>query len=845
MQALSVRIPRLAALAVAMTSGAFVGIAVAQPVFRIAVMPDTQFYSANTTGTNGPFFAAQTQWIVDNAASRNIVFSTHLGDVVNTAGPVGAPSGEWLIAVPAMEILKNSTVPHSVLPGNHEWTNSGGSGSIEHYRVRFGDTSNYFAGKSWFLGFDPRGVNSAQRFTTPLGDFLHISMEWNAAAPAVSSDRPSATTSAIGWAQGIINANPNIPTIISTHNNVNTGGVRDAQGQQLFNQLVAPNNQVFLVLNGHYSGSITERLLSSTNNFGRPVYEMLTDYQARNRGGDGWMRLLEFDAPANQVRARTYTPLSDAVNGSPAGAEYNNVGRVEIDADSEFSLSVNFATRFVPVPPTPPTPPGPEAGTPMVLKRGVNGYAGTVDTEIRRNQAATNLSAQGYMHIDTDEGGTALQWPVHGLIRFDDLFGPGPNQVPGDKSVLGAKLRLYVHASRAFSDGSGFDVHRMLVNWSNTTTWNSAELSTRGTGIGVSPTAGLPTGFDTRWYEPGSNGFEALASADAVAGANTTSVNIPQGTWLELDVTRSLRAFQDGAPNYGWLLQALPNTTNATRVESAESELAGGFYPELVITSTRDAVQTRVFTQGIDTTIDQSSPTTANGASGSLVIDGGSDNASPASADQAALIRFTNIFGSAADQIPQGARIASATLKLNANINVANYDGSGFSAHRMLSDWSDASTWDSLAGGVTPDNVELALTPDDVGGYQRSASPWDITYLQAGRYQIDVTDSLRRWSAGNGNLDNRGWALLPLVNGTNAVIFESFEAGLPSTLRPELVVRFNIPCAPDFNGNGLGVDDIFDFLAAWFAGDIRADFNGNGLSVNDIFDFLAAWFAGC
>ncbi len=54
-------------------------------------------------------------------------------------------------------------------------------------------------------------------------------------------------------------------------------------------------------------------------------------------------------------------------------------------------------------------------------------------------------------------------------------------------------------------------------------------------------------------------------------------------------------------------------------------------------------------------------------------------------------------------------------------------------------------------------------------------------------------------------------------------------------------------CPADFNGSGtLTVQDIFDFLGAWFAGDARADFNHlTGLSVQDIFDFLAAWFAGC
>jgi hypothetical protein len=53
-------------------------------------------------------------------------------------------------------------------------------------------------------------------------------------------------------------------------------------------------------------------------------------------------------------------------------------------------------------------------------------------------------------------------------------------------------------------------------------------------------------------------------------------------------------------------------------------------------------------------------------------------------------------------------------------------------------------------------------------------------------------------------------------------------------------------CAGDFNRSGtLEVQDIFDFLNAWFGSDPAADFNGNGLSVQDIFDFLNAWFAGC
>ncbi len=54
-------------------------------------------------------------------------------------------------------------------------------------------------------------------------------------------------------------------------------------------------------------------------------------------------------------------------------------------------------------------------------------------------------------------------------------------------------------------------------------------------------------------------------------------------------------------------------------------------------------------------------------------------------------------------------------------------------------------------------------------------------------------------------------------------------------------------CPADFNCSGtLTVQDIFDFLAAYFGNDPSADFNASStITVQDIFDFLAAYFAGC
>lgn len=61
---------------------------------------------------------------------------------------------------------------------------------------------------------------------------------------------------------------------------------------------------------------------------------------------------------------------------------------------------------------------------------------------------------------------------------------------------------------------------------------------------------------------------------------------------------------------------------------------------------------------------------------------------------------------------------------------------------------------------------------------------------------------------------------------------------------PAIPARF---CTADFNTDDtVSVQDVFDYLAAWFAGNPRADIDqANCVNVDDIFAFLMAWFAGC
>jgi len=93
------------------------------------------------------------------------------------------------------------------------------------------------------------------------------------------------------------------------------------------------------------------------------------------------------------------------------------------------------------------------------------------------------------------------------------------------------------------------------------------------------------------------------------------------------------------------------------------------------------------------------------------------------------------------------------------------------------------------------------------------------------------------------DLDGNGLFTGP---GETTVAIKNSPAGsFPQVIRS--LIAYGWPCPADFNmSGGVTVQDLFDFLAAWFSNDPRADINGvNGVTVQDIFDFLAAWFSGC
>jgi hypothetical protein len=132
-------------------------------------------------------------------------------------------------------------------------------------------------------------------------------------------------------------------------------------------------------------------------------------------------------------------------------------------------------------------------------------------------------------------------------------------------------------------------------------------------------------------------------------------------------------------------------------------------------------------------------------------------------------------------------------------------------------------------------------------------SPWTsqrsldrVVFSSPAKYEGNPNTNALRW----GTMYNFWFtANIPPSATLGSAALDLFIPGTPASISIDGLPVPTPPaaCAADFDHSGmLAVQDIFAFVAAWFAQEPRADWNGqNGLTEQDIFDYLGAWFVGC
>jgi len=298
---------------------------------KFVALPDTQIYSQDrqTTDTRQPpitdpmgtyrYFADQTQWVADNWISLGIDYVVHLGDIVQT----DQASAQWVRAKAAMDTLDLAGVPYGTVIGNHDaHEQSSGLPYYDMYVQDYGPLQ--FVGKPWYGGASPTGASSYQI----VGDgqvevlFLNLSI----AAPLVELE----------WADGILKQHRDKLVVLTTHaymwdvftvfgrygedvgaftgiaGSGDFGQFHDGDGktaQEIYEEFIQSHPNIIMAQGGHFDADLYR--LDGRNGSNLPVLEIVSDYQGLRNGGDGYLRIYEIDASANQITAETYSPTLD------------------------------------------------------------------------------------------------------------------------------------------------------------------------------------------------------------------------------------------------------------------------------------------------------------------------------------------------------------------------------------------------------------------------------------------------------------------------------------------------------------------------------------------------------
>lgn len=270
--------------------------------FCIVALPDTQIYAESYPD----IFIAQTQWIKDHKDEMNIVFVVHEGDIVNDNS-----EKQWRNADKAMSIL-DGVVPYCMAVGNHDM-GPGGSATNRDTTLfnKFFPVSR-FENEPWYgshLGDDNDNVYC--NFTASGMKFMILALEFGP------------TDELLDWANRVVSQHKDRRVIVLTHcymysddTRVGEGGNYSPRefdcggndGEEMWEKFVRKHENISLVLSGHIINDGLGKL-TSTADPGNKVHQLLANYQMKENGGNGWLRIMKFVPEDNRIYVRTYSPF--------------------------------------------------------------------------------------------------------------------------------------------------------------------------------------------------------------------------------------------------------------------------------------------------------------------------------------------------------------------------------------------------------------------------------------------------------------------------------------------------------------------------------------------------------
>lgn len=284
--------------------------------FSFVWFTDTQYYAESYPW----IYEDQVNWIVENQDELNIEYVFHTGDLVN----IYDDFDQWEIADRNMRLLDDAGIPNGVLAGNHD-VDMKNNDYVNYYKY-FG--ADRYEDRSYYGGTYENNRGHYDLISVNGNDFIMLYMGWGV------------DQAGIDWMNEVLAAHPNRTAILSLHEYLLASGTRSPIGDEVFEKVVVPNENVKAVLAGHYHNAQTYIDEIDDNGDGitdRTVYQMLADYQGGPEGGQGYLRILNFNMGENTVDVQTYSPYLD---------DFNYYDAEEYPGKDEFTMNWNLEPQM-------------------------------------------------------------------------------------------------------------------------------------------------------------------------------------------------------------------------------------------------------------------------------------------------------------------------------------------------------------------------------------------------------------------------------------------------------------------------------------------------------------------
>lgn len=359
------------------------------------------------------------------------------------------------------------------------------------------------------------------------------------------------------------------------------------------------------------------------------------------------------------------------------------------------------------------------------FQNGVNGYEGALEIRVNDDVRTLNLrgsSSQNYF-LDGDQSDYS-EINYWDLIRFDDIIGLLPGQVPPGATITSARLELTTSTvSNAQSPGP-WGVTRLLRSFDAQSGWNT-----------VFGEDGVPDATD---IERPAGGYVALTV----------------GTMSSADITPIVQAWSDGAPNNGvviiagtsdgWSIQTTGNNDPAVRPRLVIDYIPARSRAIILQQGAHDYAGTSMIYLRMDGTTMPGTDLVSEyldlrGASG--------DTTNTAHA----LLKFGGVFGSDPNIVPAAAEILRAYVVIRTSPRTESFQTRStgpFNARALLSEFNWALADDAPGLRYWSDfGVDGPMASDLVGPVVSSCvgMVWDS------QAWFEVTDLLKGWQAGEAN----------------------------------------------------------------------------------------------